>query len=94
MVVLWAFLLFLVDSVYLIPPYEMDTLKEFHAATSGGAWTEKWDFSTDPCSFPVWFGISCGYNRIFDSFVQGINLQNNNLQGTLTDLNLPNLISL
>ena len=87
-----AFLSLLMAGVSLIPQSEKRSLEDFYWATSGGAWFGKWDLNTDPCS-PNWFGITCGSNGA-DSFIQEIKLPTNNLQGTLTDLNLPNLTTL
>ena len=89
----WAFVLLLVVDVYLVPVYEKDSLEALYNATSGDSWISKWDLKSDPCSTTPWFGISCGSNGL-DSFIERINLQSNNLSGTLPDLKLPGLISL
>ena len=88
----WGLLFLWVAGVYLVPQHEKDTLVEFYNATSGSAaWTNKWNLSTDPCSPPTWYGIACGYSASIGTYIQGIYLEFNNLQGSLTNLNLTNL---
>ncbi len=59
-------------------------LVKLYNATGGGGWFNKWDLSKP---ITQWYGLSF----TSDGCIQNISLQQNNLMGTWTDLNLPNL---
>ena len=62
-------------------------LVELYNSTSGGSWNNVWDLMTPINS---WYGVTTNTNGC----VNQLNLNNNNLVGTLPDLNLPNLTNL
>ncbi|HRG08686.1 MAG TPA: hypothetical protein PLJ08_08910, partial [Cyclobacteriaceae bacterium] len=64
---------------------DVDALKALHLATNGASWTNKWDLSSNP---QAWYGVQWHYNRVWY-----LDLQNNNLSGTLPQ-ELGNLIEL
>ena len=68
---------------------QRDSLLAFYYATGGPSWTTVWDTLTEPCDAPLWYGIGCTA-----SIVDGLNLPSNNLSGTLTDLQLPDLLNM
>ncbi len=59
-------------------------LVKLYNATGGSGWSNKWDLSKP---ITQWYGLSF----TSDGCVQNISLQQNNLMGTWTDVNLPNL---
>jgi len=60
-------------------------LKALYEATNGPGWTMTWDTST--CNVCSWYGITCnGSNRVIR-----LELENNNLSGTLPNINIPTL---
>lgn len=77
------------SQVTQIPVSECQELLNFYNSTGGANWryNSGWNETDSPCK--PWFGIGCG-----DGHVRSILLTNNNLVGTLPDLNLPNLESL
>ncbi len=74
------------NQVTEIPVSECQSLLELYNSTNGANWIDKtgWNQTNTPCS---WFGVFC------DSLpnVTNIQLPNNNLVGTLPNLNLPKL---
>jgi len=74
------------NQVTEIPVSECQSLLELYNSTDGANWTNKtgWNQTNTPCS---WFGVNC--HIISD--VTSIQLSNNNLVGTLPNLNLPYL---
>ena len=69
---------------------EKDSLLALHAATGGPSWFTVWNTSTDPCA-ASWIGVVCDFSG---SSVMALDLTQNNLVGTLPDLQLPTLESL
>ena len=67
---------------------ERESLEEFYNSTGGSSWfPSNWNLSADPCT---WAGVTCiGFNSDFS--VRSLSLPNNNLTGTLSDLQLPQL---
>lgn len=57
---------------------DMDILREVYRSTNGDNWFVKWDFTKDPSTF---IGV-----KFFGGRVTDINLNSNNLSGTLTTL--------
>jgi len=76
------------NAVTEIPVNECKELLNLYNTTNGANWTNKtgWNQTNTPCS---WFGVTCNGGR-----VERLELNSNNLVGTLPDLNLPNLWSL
>ena len=70
-----------------LPQGEKDALVGLFNATSGASWYVGWDTSADPCE-ALWKGVLC--STMNDTVLQ-LNLQSNNLVGTLVDLALPSL---
>jgi hypothetical protein len=70
-----------------IPTEECESLLELWHKTDGPNWTNAagndWNVTTSPCT---WTGVTCG-----DGVVSELNLNSNNLVGTVPDLNLPAL---
>ena len=91
---LLPFFVGLLLSVDCTPQYQKDSLMAFYIATGGPFWLNtigndhKWDNSTDPCETPLWFGVGCGFGS---NTVISLELIENNLTGSLTDLQLPDL---
>jgi len=71
-----------------IPQTECQELVTFYNSTNGASWTKKmgWLNTNTPCS---WYGITCEGGHI-----DVIHLYENSLNGTLPNLNLPNLTEL
>jgi len=71
-----------------IPATECQSLVDLYNSTNGSGWTDKtgWNVTTTPCS---WFGVTCSGGH-----VSKVNLQNNQLVGTIPNLNLPALTQL
>ncbi len=63
-------------------------LVALYEATDGSNWNNTWD--TTDCDVCTWFGVECDVN----DRVEIINLGDNNLIGTLPDLNFPFLLEL
>jgi hypothetical protein len=59
-------------------------LVSLYNASNGNIWLNKWSLNTP---INTWYGVSLNANGC----VVGINLENNNMMGTLPNLNLPNL---
>jgi hypothetical protein len=59
-------------------------LVSLYNASNGNIWLNKWNLNTP---INTWVGVSLNANGC----VVGINLENNNMMGTLPNLNLPNL---
>lgn len=64
-------------------PSDSLALVDLYNATNGGMWTYSWNLS-QPMS--TWYGVTLNGSGC----VSGLNLNNNNLNGVLIDLNLPN----
>jgi len=71
-----------------IPTTECQSLLDLYNSTNGAGWTDKtgWNDTDTPCS---WFGVICSSGHI-----STVNLPNNQLVGTLPNLNLPSLTQL
>jgi hypothetical protein len=83
-------LLFSVDCLTL--PDQKTSLVGLYNATGGPFWTNQWDVLTDPCDPGLkWFGVSCDSSG---QKVVALDLYFNNLTGSLTDLQLPDLVTL
>jgi len=72
------------NQVTEIPVSECQSLLELYNSTDGANWTDKtgWNETNTPCS---WLGVTCT-----EGHVTALNA-NNDLVGTLPNLNLPNL---
>ena len=70
-----------------LPQGEKDALVGLYNATSGASWNVSWDLFNDPCD-GAWKGVLCSPTN--DTVIE-IDLQSNNLNGTLVDLALPSL---
>ena len=84
-----AALLLSVDCSLL--PEQKTSLIALYNATGGPFWTHTWDLLTDPCD-DSWYGVSCEYylrNSVVD-----LNLNINNLTGSLPDLELPDVMTM
>jgi len=68
-----------------IPVAECNELVNLYNSTNGANWTNKtgWLSTNMPCS---WYGITCSAGHVTE-----IELDYNNVSGTLPNLNLPNL---
>jgi hypothetical protein len=68
-----------------IPQSECETLIEFYNATNGDNWfnNDGWNETNTPCT---WYGVSCS-----EGHVNQLTLSDNNLSGSITDLQLPYL---
>ncbi|OQX05222.1 MAG: hypothetical protein BWK80_52490, partial [Desulfobacteraceae bacterium IS3] len=75
----------LCDTVTEIPKTECESLVDLYNSTNGPGWTNKtgWNVTNTPCS---WYSVSCGSGH-----VTTLNLNTNQLSGTIPDFNLPNL---
>lgn len=62
-------------------------LVRLYNATNGANWTNKWNLNTP---INTWYGVELNANGC----VTGIGMENNNLEGTLPNLDMPNLVSL
>ena len=72
-------------------PGQRESLHILYNATGGPFWTNStnWNTMIDPCSTPsIWFGVICDQQQ---ENVLKITLQDNNLTGSLPDLQLPSL---
>jgi hypothetical protein len=75
--------------VCALPKEQKDALVALYESTSGPDWTHTWDLTTDPCA--GWWGVACDD---LHQNVWGLFLDQNNLVGTLPDLQLPGLLEL
>ena len=62
-------------------------LVSLYNAANGANWTDKWNLNTP---INTWYGVELNANGC----VTGIRMENNNLDGTLPNLDMPNLMSL
>jgi hypothetical protein len=71
-----------------IPQTECQSLLDLYNSTNGVGWINNtgWNVTDTPCS---WFGVSCSGGH-----VTTLNLNTNQLSGTIPNLNLPSLTSL
>jgi hypothetical protein len=71
------------------PQYQKDSLLALYSSAGGPFWVNIWNISTDPCDDPsLWFGVGCNAARNSVTF---LDVSNNNLTGSLPDLQLPDL---
>ncbi len=68
-----------------IPKTECESLVALYNSTNGSGWTNKtnWNATHTPCG---WYGVTCSGGH-----VSILNLQNNQLNGSIPNLTLPNL---
>ena len=83
-----SFALFL-TVVCTLPQEQRDALVALYESTSGSGWVHTWDLTTDPCA--GWWGVVCDDSH---QRVTNLQLEGNNLVGTLPDLQLPGLLEL
>ena len=76
--------------VCVLPQVQRDSLVAFWNATNGPTWINKayWNSASDPCTSPRWYGVTCD---VYNGNVTNLILDNNNLTGSLPDLQLPQL---
>lgn len=60
---------------------------KFYNALNGNSWSTSWNINDDPCD-GNWFHVTCDDA---DVRVLEVDLENNNVSGTLPDLDLPDL---
>ena len=87
--------LFLVGALCVtcsLPSNQKDALLALYQSTGGSFWfnNSNWDVATDPCT-ALWFGVICDP---LNENVASLSLPNNNLTGSLPDLDLPELSTL
>ena len=79
----------LLTVVCALPKEQKDALVALYHSTSGPSWTHTWDLTTDPCA--GWWGVTCDDSH---QNVMRLRLEQNNMFGTLPDLQLPALLEL
>tara|TARA_R110002050_G_scaffold49752_6_gene115348 strand:+ start:3081 stop:3767 length:687 start_codon:yes stop_codon:yes gene_type:complete len=80
-ILLACFLLAVVPTSGTVPEMQRNALMDLYNSTQGAAWRYKWNWGTgDPCTLN-WYGIDCDCPG--KSHINGVNLWENNLDGTL-----------
>ena len=80
-----AFLALFICAAFALPQDQKDSLLALNAAAGGPFWYTLWNTSTDPCT-SLWHGVTCD---TFNGNVTHLDLNSNNLTGSLPDLYLP-----
>ena len=86
------FVALLLSAVFSLAQVQIDSLLAFYMSTGGPFWfnNANWNLTADPCAPPGWYGVICDPSKTtVEEFWFGGG--NNNLTGTLPDLNLPDL---
>jgi Leucine Rich Repeat len=71
------------SGIALIPPSERLALLDLFAATEGERWTDKEGWRGAPGTECSWHGVICSTTTKGDSYVEGLELSDNNLSGSL-----------